>query len=675
MGRAGPEAWAGSLAAGPPRVPSVQWPEMSWDSLRGLELLLMALTEEQQVMFEKLTLYCDSYIQLIPISFVLGFYVTLVVTRWWNQYENLPWPDRLMNLVSGLVEGKDEQGRLLRRTLIRYANLGNVLILRSVSAAVYKRFPSSQHLVKAGFMTPAERKHLEKLSLPHNTFWVPWVWFANLSMKAWIGGRIRDPVLLQSLLNEMNVLRTQCGLLFAYDWISIPLVYTQVVTVAVYSFFLACLIGRQFLNPAKAYPGHELDLVVPVFTFLQFFFYAGWLKVAEQLINPFGEDDDDFETNWIVDRSLQVFGERGRLSCGPSLKGPGRGPHGSAGRPHRELPPPSQPFIHRILNPTSEAEDGHQSLHFTSRETEAQREGSDLSKSSSKFKVLLGLTFLLGFPSVPGNQVSLLAVDEMHQDLPPMERDMYWNDPEPQPPYTAASAQYRRPSFLGSTFNISLHKEDMGFQANPEEEEDPQTGIIGRFLGLQSHDHHPPRTNSKTKLLRPKKEGLLQEGQPKKLGSARQHSRNQEGGKPWKIEEEDDAFETAALYGRSGYHSAPQTPLSHTPMVFPPGKSAPSGLRRVSGTDSAVKDQSLQPVTPDRDNSFELLSDGVGSSTENPQLGHMKKKTVEFNLTDMSETSEHLRESHLDQSSNIEIILRSHGDPYWALEDRDEAHS
>lgn len=48
---------------------------------------------------------------------------------------------------------------------------------------------------------------------------------------------------------------------------------------AVYSFFLACLVGRQFLNPAKAYPGHELDLVVPVFTFLQFFFYAGWLKV------------------------------------------------------------------------------------------------------------------------------------------------------------------------------------------------------------------------------------------------------------------------------------------------------------------------------------------------------------------------------------------------------------
>ncbi|XP_036916475.1 bestrophin-1 isoform X5 [Sturnira hondurensis] len=512
----------------------------------------MALTEEQQVMFEKLTLYCNSYIQLIPISFVLGFYVTLVVTRWWNQYENLPWPDRLMNLVSGFVEGKDEQGRLLRRTLMRYANLGSVLILRSVSAAVYKRFPSPQHLVKAGFMTPAEHKHLEKLSLPHNTFWVPWVWFANLSVRAWIGGRIRDPVLLQSLLTEMNTLRTQCGQLYAYDWISVPLVYTQVVTVAVYSFFLACLIGRQFLNPAKAYPGHELDLVVPVFTFLQFFFYAGWLKV------------------------------------------------------------------------------------------------------------------------------SLLAVDEMHQDLPPMEQDMYWNDPEPHPPYTAASAQSRQPSFFGSTFNISLHKEEMKFQPHQEEEEEEEevahNGIIGRFLGLQSHDHQPPRTSSKTKLLLPKKEVLLPEGQPENLRGVRKNSRDQDDGKAWRLKGE-EPFASAALYGRSGYHSAPQTPLSPIPMVFPPGQPAPSGLCRVSGADSTVKGQSLQPVTPGTRKSFDSLRAFAGASMEHLELCH-KRKTVEFNLTDASETpGSPLREPHTQSTSSIHTTLKDHHDPYWALEDREEAHS
>ena len=46
------------------------------------------------------------------------------------------------------------------------------------------------------------------------------------------------------------------------------------------------------------------DMYIPVFTILEFLFYFGWMKVAESLINPFGEDDDDFETNYILDRSV-----------------------------------------------------------------------------------------------------------------------------------------------------------------------------------------------------------------------------------------------------------------------------------------------------------------------------------------------------------------------------------
>jgi hypothetical protein len=49
----------------------------------------------------------------------------------------------------------------------------------------------------------------------------------------------------------------------------------QVVTLSVYSFFISCLFSSQFLE----YQNHS-DVYIPIFTFLQFFFYMGWLKVS-----------------------------------------------------------------------------------------------------------------------------------------------------------------------------------------------------------------------------------------------------------------------------------------------------------------------------------------------------------------------------------------------------------
>lgn len=82
-----------------------------------------------------------------------GFYVTLVVNRWWSQYTSIPLPDRLMCVLSGGLQGSDERGRLLRRTMMRYASLSALLILRSVSTAVFKRFPTMDHVVEAGEWT------------------------------------------------------------------------------------------------------------------------------------------------------------------------------------------------------------------------------------------------------------------------------------------------------------------------------------------------------------------------------------------------------------------------------------------------------------------------------------------------------------------------------------------
>ena len=104
--------------------------------------------------------------------------------------------------------------------------------------------------------------------------------------------------------NELSKLQTHCGTIICYDWVSLPLVYTQVVTLAVYSFFVVTLLGRQWLNPNRV-DVKQVDYMFPFFTILQFLFYVGWLKVAEALLNPYGEDDEDFDCNWMVDRHLQ----------------------------------------------------------------------------------------------------------------------------------------------------------------------------------------------------------------------------------------------------------------------------------------------------------------------------------------------------------------------------------
>ncbi|TRY73961.1 hypothetical protein TCAL_11346 [Tigriopus californicus] len=285
--------------------------------------------------FEGLKKYCSIHISSIPMTFGLGFYVSLIVKRWWDQYSLLPWPDSLGLFVVGLLVGSEERPRMMRRNIMRYTLLAYVINLRRVSLRVYKRFPTLEHVVDSGLMRPDELKIFEGLNekCTFSKWWMPLVWATNIVSQARQETLIKSDPAVQTILGEISRIRRGLTGVTHYDTISVPLVYTQVVTLAVYSYFGAELFGAQWVTPAnpedyndiynlpvfhvtnniniddsipKGETYQALDLYVPLFLILKFMFYVGWLKVAETLINPFGEDDDDFELNYLIDRHTQV---------------------------------------------------------------------------------------------------------------------------------------------------------------------------------------------------------------------------------------------------------------------------------------------------------------------------------------------------------------------------------
>ena len=114
--------------------------------------------KQSRELFEALCIYCHEQLSSIPLTFVLGFYVSLIIKRWWKQYSLLPWPDSMAMYTAAFLTGKEERQRLMRRNIIRYVLLSYCMTMRAVSFRVKKRFPDLEHLVDAGLMREDELK-------------------------------------------------------------------------------------------------------------------------------------------------------------------------------------------------------------------------------------------------------------------------------------------------------------------------------------------------------------------------------------------------------------------------------------------------------------------------------------------------------------------------------------
>uniref|UniRef100_A0A914WE69 Bestrophin homolog n=1 Tax=Plectus sambesii TaxID=2011161 RepID=A0A914WE69_9BILA len=305
-----------------------RWKASLWQAIWG-ELLLwliiytllsllyrLALSDDQKTTFEKVVQFWAQYTgnDFVPLTFILGFFVSLVVGRWWDMLMCIGDTETVATLLASYIEGNDEDIMILKRNVIRYMVLTKAMVFQDISGAFRKRYPDMEALIKAGFINETELQMMKSLPTS-NPSWMPIYWAMTLIKEAKRNGRVEcdsDSYVID-LYEKLRDYKGGLGKLGKFMNIPIPLAYTQVVFVAVRLYFSIALLANQYLDPDRVKNAATsdvnvqfgVDLYFPFATVIQFIFYVGWAKVAESLFNPLGGDDDDFEVEAMVTGNLQ----------------------------------------------------------------------------------------------------------------------------------------------------------------------------------------------------------------------------------------------------------------------------------------------------------------------------------------------------------------------------------
>ncbi|ETN68493.1 hypothetical protein NECAME_05576 [Necator americanus] len=152
-------------------------------------------------------------------------------------------------------------------------------------------------------MTEAEKERIEGEDIKR-VYWMPIEWAMQLLKKCYSRHQIDEyhfAVLCQNIAKYREMMHN----LLSFDWINVPLVYTQVVHICILAYFgIICFANQPIREEGRKAWIH--DFVIPGYAIYEFIFFVGWLKVAQVMLNPFGMDEDDFEIDMLVERNLQV---------------------------------------------------------------------------------------------------------------------------------------------------------------------------------------------------------------------------------------------------------------------------------------------------------------------------------------------------------------------------------
>ena len=190
----------------------------------------------------------------IHLTFILGFYVSLVVKRWWEQYVKLPSPDEVaIQLKAGITRNDAGENLRMRKTVVRYMVLSYLLCMRRISSSVRNKYPTMEHVVATKLLRKDEvflcqcpsSTYIQQIILVqavkiglegHNAiqqygksnWWLPIKWSIGIVKRAMAEDRVAHPPSYATLVKAIAAFRANLTDVLAYGHVTPPLVYTQV---------------------------------------------------------------------------------------------------------------------------------------------------------------------------------------------------------------------------------------------------------------------------------------------------------------------------------------------------------------------------------------------------------------------------------------------------------------
>jgi len=268
------------------------------------------------------------------ITFLVGFYVSTNIRRWWDQIKYMPAPVNIGIQLENIMDNIEPEEALdLKKKILRYLHASWALVMTQRGGEIRKQFRYDDSYVTKGLLTVEEDQYLksqiEECDDSMQTLWfVPINWAMILLKKGQKQKKLRDP---KDILKDFLKFRYCLGYLLEHKEFRVPIIFSAAVWLAIIGWVSVTLIGAQNTDHhAEQYmeiqsiagtvftsiPGHELFIILLILS---------WLQAADKLSNPFGRDKgydvnlaEEMENSlWMNSKLLQeqdLSNREGRIS-------------------------------------------------------------------------------------------------------------------------------------------------------------------------------------------------------------------------------------------------------------------------------------------------------------------------------------------------------------------------